>query len=299
MAMAVQRGVAERGVCPWALSDDVPAAPQRSSRAGSARRPPRGDESETASTRSKMHQRVQSTCPWAADVEACEARHGGGTPSGRLAAVARQRSAPPLKDQKSSTMLPNDGDQHVSAPAHPSHGDGAESDDEEASQEEQRMLINQCMEKGLGEEEIMDMLERYHADKMVKKQRARVEQQQQQQRQQQQQQQQRRPPRDTPTSGSSSKSSVANQRMARASRENSLPPLAGLSNAEVTGLLHQNADTNLAAPLSLAQKRAKAREFSGAVVGGFAAEGSRGAYMESHQQAAASKSRNRAGSGIF
>lgn len=153
--------------------------------------------------------------------------------------------------------------------------------------EECRQIIDRCLEQGMSREEINDALDQHHNMKLVQK-ASRTRQTSNQ--------------RPAPSSGGSSgPASVAASRQARATGRR--PGPAGPSNEEIIGVLHQHmtppATPPPAGPVSLAEKRAKAREISEAKVGAFNADKFQAAYNQCHQDAMKAKSRNYSGSGIF
>merc|ERR1719158_100285 len=120
--------------------------------------------------------------------------------------------------------------------------------------------------------------------------------------QQMQQQEEQQPfPEAFPPKAAAPTSSLAAKRQAKAMTKKSLS--FGPSDEEIVSVIQEHMtppdtppDAN---PTALAAKRAKARDVQTTTIGSFDSDRSRSAFLQSQQQAAACRSKNRASQGIF
>jgi len=270
-----------RSKCPWEVEDNAVGA----------------------KTRKSVGPAPKETCPWGpagpSDVDTIK-RENAAQRSAHAAQRQRQgkMGAAGSGAPKASAVTKVDGDV-VKATATLNLAEDQEIgwvlhtvDNPDPDDVERAELIERCLSKGLDHDQVVEVLEEYHAHKMV----------QQTRKHQQQELQQRRQQEPRPTLQDDC---VATKRMVRAAKEkNNLA--VGPSDEEIIGIIQDNAPrTDVSvhgadnAPITLVAKRAQAKEASNASVGCFDTDSSRNAYFQSQQQASAVKNKNRLGSGIF
>lgn len=316
--------------CPWGApgAEDGQAAPYRRDTSVPRSTCPWGDDGNQAkasSGRRSLSNTPKDTCPWSASgsgqdgdsiaiQNAARRRHRpppsneGCAGHGAPRAPSRERDMMPaqrLMPEASCRAPSRERDAQPAQRDAPSQqmgqelgGCGPTADEDDA--EERNMLIEKCLAHGLDDEQIIGVLEEHKRQKMQ----AKLEQMQQEQVSQPEQFQHMEeqqtalpetfPPKAAPTS-------LAAKRQAKAAAKKSLS--FGPSDEEIVSVIQEHMtppDTPPdAGPTSLAAKRAKARDVSTTTIGSFDSDRSRSAYIQSQQQAAACRSKNRASQGIF
>lgn len=310
MAMA-QRGAAQRlGTCPWGEGGSLETASVASSRKPSPRPTcPWGTAgNEEPAKGKKLGTRPQDTCPWSASANDKDSK--------RLADAARMRQKPLPSHQGCAgsgapkippKMLPREEAAAVAENAfipqmsqQQASNEAAEATlkvesfqggGDEDEQDEQREIIQQCLAEGLSEERIMEILDEWQNSKLMQITADRMK---------------REQPAANPFQGAPQHeafgvcgTSVAASRQAKASKSLAFGP----SDEEIVGVLKDYKKENITpqsgspSSVSLAAKRAKDREHSGAAIGSFDTDLSRAAYLESKSKMAQNK--QRLSSGIF
>jgi hypothetical protein len=174
-------------------------------------------------------------------------------------------------------------------------------DEDEQDKEEQRELIQHCLAEGMDEDKILEVLDDWQNAKLLRKTEENMKLQQGQAARQPQRVSQE--PLQQEALGVCGNSLAAN-RQAKAVKSLSFGP----SDEEIVGVLNEYTKDNMGTPpqaesppkaVSLADRRKKDREASEAAVGGFDADKSRVAYLESKKQMDAVKAKQRVSSGIF
>jgi len=352
-AIAAAASARTAATCPWAPSDGGSEAGSQpgTGRGGPSSRstcPWNNDEAQQPKNRrSNSNSRSdRSTCPWGADAkdgdsarlaDAARRRNrgspknngaaGSGAPKlptgGLLERVGFPSNEAPAPAEATQRLAPEDrpiGGWGQPAPA-PSGGGaefvpGGPDDDDDQDAAEQREIIQHCLSQGLGEEEILEMLEQWQNDKLLAKTRERMD----------------REAAPLPKAGAQPKmqpraqpkafhpqqavaqpealgisvggTSLAASRMAKGKKSLSFGP----ADEEIVDILQDYAKENLTPPdsqastpnsVSLAAKRKKDKETSVAAVGAFDSDKSRAAYVQSRNQMDAVKNKNRNSQGIF
>lgn len=262
----------EQPTCPWGARGEQPAKGRASSRGASPR----------------------TTCPW-------EGASGPTDRDSRVLADAEQRrnrgavakfdgcaggGAPKPKPRQDLTPQSANGQNMnpQSANEYPEEDDGdiAQAalgenggDNEHA---EIRGIIDRCLENGLDRDQINEVLEEYQAMKMVEK------------KKEEQERTIRAPP------SKPQQMSVAAQRQNKMMAQHNGPSDQEIGNILLT---HTPPETPDGVSSSLVEKRNKARNASEASVASYQSDKSRAAYVQSQQDAAIAKNKNRLGSGIF
>jgi len=327
-AIAAAAAAQVAATCPWSGGDAVETASTASSRQPSSRSTcPWGADPEQASKPSKSSATAQrNTCPWGSDAKDMD--------SARLADAARRRQRPSPKNfgaagagapklpraihenEASQAAASLQGEilevtQRMESEPVPSMGPLAQSntepafvdeDGEDEDQREQREIIQQCLAEGLGEDQIMEILDSWQNSKLVQHTQERL--------QSDQHHTAIEPQPNASSLQASAQSqapfgapgaSLAASRQAKAVKSLSFGP----SDEEIVDVLKDYSKENLTPPESppnattLAARRKKEKEVSEASVGGFDSDKSRAAYLQSKSQMDAVKNKNRISSGIF
>lgn len=268
-----------KSTCPWGGEEVQPAPPSQPRNASHGRNAPKRDSpwatdadsqaSQPRNRRSHSSRPVQDTSPWSGfpnDDNDAQQRGGKGG--------ARQRQSG------------SEGPASRAAPAQPPRMPVAPDmtimpDQEEADAAERKDIMRQCISAGMDNEQITEILQELEMKKLQERQRP-------------------------PNTGSSigarpqhlpkpTMPSVAASRQARASSRGRVS--YGPTDEDVAGIINQH--TPPASEVSLADRRAKAKEMKGSAIGSHDEAGSRAAYMQSQQDAATARNRNRSGQGVF
>jgi len=316
-AIAAAAAAQVANTCPWAGDGETPST--ASSRQPSSRNTCPWAPDEVLPPKQRRSPTSSNTCPWGTGVQdrdstkladAARKRErvspknygaaGAGAPkmfSVTGQAVVSQNTPPAAeltqKFDQADLMGFGPGQRREEqfadvAPA--SYGEGAEeAPAEDADEEEQRNIIQHCLAEGLSEEQIMEILDDWQNQKLVRNTQDKLS-------------DQPRPVAEAlVSSGPSGGSTLAASRQAKASKGLSFGP----SDAEVVDILKDFSKENLTPPesppncLTIAARRKKEKEPSVASVGSFDSEKSRAAYFQSKAQMDAVKNKNRCGAGIF
>jgi len=308
-----------RGTCPWATSDADETASVASSRQASSRNtcPWGADEAPAAKPKKLLGNGDRSTCPWSANAldkdserlqdaarrrqkpsPSNQGRAGAGAPKmfgrdapfGVDAPAAVPERALPNRDAAAAAAFaavqqpgyaPAEFTQRMDPCPQQTDGD----DEDEQDKEEQRELIQHCLAEGMDEDKILEVLDDWQNAKLLRKTEENMKRQQGQ------------------ALGVCGNSLAAN-RQSKAAKSLSFGP----SDEEIVGVLNEYTKDNMGTPpqaesppkaVSLADRRKNARQPSEAAVGGFDADKSRVAYLESKKQMEAVKAKQRVSSGIF
>jgi len=253
----------------------------------------------------RKHQNVanHNTSPWSGDVRDADSERlggivqksevktqrmkagyvgsaGSGAPKTGSSPASREQEVPAAPDFEGRSF----GEDHLHVDE---DSGGFIPCNEDDDTEERHQLIRQCIENGLSDDQISEVLDEFHNGKMLEKSRRKLE--------QQQAQQQAAPLQAT-------SKSVAARRMSKSKEPMSVS--FGPSNEEIVGIIREHTpqlspSAENAPPISLAAKREKAKAVGLPSVGKFNSDESRACFLQGHQQAANAKSKNRLGSGIF
>jgi len=315
-----QKGAAQHlATCPWR---DAETGSTASSRQPSSRTPSTcpwgvdGSQAELPPKSKKQHPgRAQNdTCPWGASAIDADSR--------RLAEAAARRQRPsPSNAGRAGSGAPKmftrredtsaaaasadlaadvtlKGGDELAMQANPEEAYGAEYDDDGLDKEEERMIIQKCLQEGMDEDGIMQVLDEWQNAKLIELTQKKM---------QHGQALQAKPAasRQTAPEGLGVQgSSVAASRQARSDKQSQFGP----SNEEIMGVLNDYSKENTTPPesppnaLTIAGKRAKDRDVFNATkpnAGTLDQEKSRAAYLASKAQMDAAKSKQRMSSGIF
>lgn len=325
-AIAAQGAAQRLATCPW--GGDAETASTASSRQPSSRKPSStcpwgadGDEVPSSKPRKMITKDTRDTCPWSSSANDkdsvrladAERRRQRPSPSNFGRAGAGAPKPPP---QMFPRTEPADAAQPAMAqreavdvtqklePCPQPAAVAGDIDEEEQDREEQREIIQQCLAEGLSEERILELLEEWQNEKLIRQTQERM------QREQGQSMAAAQPsvaasrnagPQPDALGLGVCGASVAATRQAKASKALSFGP----SDQEIVGVLNEYTKENMTPPdsppnaVSLAAKRAKDRQPSEASVGSFNTDKSRAAYLQSKNQAEAVKNKQRMGPGIF
>lgn len=347
-ASACAAGAAQvAATCPWAPSDGAETASTASSRQPSSRNTCPWAPVEVLPPKPRRAHQTVDTCPWGSQANDKDTARPD-MHTARLADAARRRQRPSPKNYgaagSGAPKLPALVGEGLSVQGFPpAREEAAEAiatqkpptfletlepgaagteflpgpEDEDEEQREQREIIQQCLAEGLGEDRILEILDEWANEKLVRRTQDRMD---------------PAPQRanavpvvtdqtkmrtsgasaqgDTTSQGTGSSpagscSSLAASRQAKAKKSLSFGP----SDAEVVDILKDYAKENLTPPesalnspsnaLSLAAKRKKDKEPSEASVGSFDSDKARAAYFQSRSQMDKMKNQNRVSSRIF
>jgi len=304
-AYVAQRGAAQtKATCPWAMGDNEETASTASSRQPSSRNtcPWGADGNEAPATKprnvpGKAPQR--DTCPWSSNAndkdsarlaDAARRRHKGSPTNEGRAGAGAPKPAPKMFPREEPGAVAEQKEVTQRMESCPQPADCI--DDEEQDREEQKEIINQCLAEGLDEDRILEILDDWQNEKLIRRTQERM-----------QPKAAAQPSRAAPQPEALGVcgASLAASRQAKASKSLSFGP----SDEEIVGVLKEYTKENMTPPesppsnLSLAAKRAKERQCSEASVGSFDTDKSRAAYMQSKIQRDAVKNKQRLSPGIF